>query len=118
MGGLNVYSYVDNDPVRLVDPSGMGPRWDSFKKKVKKKTKGACRAVKKGAKKVWKVLKELPSRTKGVPTSPVPADLAPDVAQCLMGDAKRRHVLKDHPEDPFKDGCPTCKRLTPKSGIP
>ena len=61
-GGLNVYGYVENTPTILVDPSGHGSWWD--------KVKGAAKAV-------WDVASCLPGYV--LPSSPVPAQLAPDV---------------------------------------
>ena len=113
-GGINVYAYTANNPTVLVDPSGMGPRWDKFKRGVNK----TCGAIKKGVKKAWKVAKRLPGYV--LPSSPVPAEVAPDIAHCIMYDARRRHILRDHEIGNlvYDPNCPACKRLTPKSEVP
>ena len=96
-GGLNVYEYVQNNPLLSVDPSGLG-WWDK---------------VKKTAKKAWDVIKRLPSYC--LPSSPVPAAAAPDIANAWVRGAKRNHGLKDHEDGLPDSNCPTCNGLTPKS---
>jgi RHS repeat-associated protein len=96
-GGLNVYSYVRNNPGRSVDPSGLGKKWDWVKKK---------------AKRTWEVLKRLPGYV--LPSPPIPADVAPGIAELIMYDRKRKHIVEDHDDGTEDPKCPTCKRLTPK----
>ncbi|MCP4591167.1 MAG: RHS repeat-associated core domain-containing protein [bacterium] len=129
-GGLNVYAFVMNSPLAFVDPSGLSiddpPGWDNptipggiapAKKcsKLGQDIKDGAKKVVDAAKRAWDTLKRLPPYAKGVPSSPVPADLAPGIGCALMGDAKRRHALKAHGDGLPDPNCPTCKALTPKS---
>ena len=62
----------------------------------------------------WEVAKKLPSYI--LPSSPVPADAAQDIADAFVRDALRRHLLRDHDGDPMPDPkCPGCQKLSPKS---
>ncbi len=81
---------------------------------AKKKPGKIWDGIKNVAKKVWDVAKKLPGYV--LPSSPIPADAAPGIATCVMYDAKRRHVIKDHDDGLPDSKCTVCKRLTPKKG--
>ena len=95
-GGLNVYAYARSNPLYYIDPSGLGV-WGWIKDK---------------AKKVWDVLKRLPPYI--LPSSPIPADAAPDMACIYMLSAYRKQIEYSHDDNLQDDNCPTCKRLRPK----
>ena len=95
-GGLNVYAYAYNNPPLYIDPSGLGP-WSW----IKKKGKG-----------VWNVLKRLPGYI--LPSSPIPADAAPDMACIYLFGAYREHIEDSHDDNLPDENCPTCNRLQPK----
>jgi RHS repeat-associated protein len=110
-GGLNVYVYVDNNPMKFIDPLGYSKLWD----KVKDGANKAWDKTKEVAEDLWDVAKELPPYI--FPSSPIPAEAAPGIANCYMNDALRRHVLEQHVDtgQPDLENCPACKRLKPKS---
>lgn len=93
---MNVYVYVRNNPLFYIDPSGLGKKWDWIKGK---------------AKKTWEVIKRLPPYI--LPSSPIPADAAPDGACIYLFGAYREHIEDTHDDSLPDENCPTCLRLDP-----
>jgi hypothetical protein len=92
LGGLNVYAYVENYATGAIDPSGT----ESLKEMLKR---------------LWEVIKEAAKRV--VPGGELPGALecTPDAVRAKLEDAKRRHIVKDHPDDPADPNCPRCKEI-------
>ena len=93
-----MYVSLDNSPTCDVDPAGLGPKWD--------KIKDIANRVKDAIKKAAKYIAPSPGgEMAGV------LECGPGIARAKLQDAKRKHIVEDHPDDPDKRDCPECKRL-------
>jgi len=95
LGGLNVYAYAENNPMGAVDPSGL-ITW----KEIKQKIKDILEAIKEAAKRI-------------VPGGELAGALecAPDATRAGLEEAKRKHILRSHPDGTPDPNCPRCKEI-------